>query len=142
MTKTLREHIENLSFKEEDFFRDLNGESIWFISPHFSGAIYSISAYVRDLRKKLGGSKTDPSITIGLRSYHKYIGGSVGTSRLEIHLDDCEATINDHEEQRKKAEELWDSLSLGKKRELVQFAYDNGEEVSKEDLDGYKINVA
>lgn len=125
--KTLRDYIEN---RELTNFPEHSGKRIWFVSKRYNG-IYCI--------RELG--LADKSLLIGFKAYHKYVGGMVGCSSLDLHLDDVEATQKDHKRYKKEANEYWSNLSFEKQYELVQFAYDMGEDVPQEDIDKYKIGT-
>jgi len=139
-SKTLRDYIEDQSLKDEDLIIDKDGKERWFISDYYKTAI-SVHEKIGHLRQMLSKEKEEQVVLTGLRGYHKYLGGIVGCSRLHLHLSDVEATEDYHEAAKNRAEQHWDSLPEDKKMELVQFAYDNGEEVGKEDIDKYKIKT-
>jgi hypothetical protein len=136
--KTLRNYLENPEFQNERLTYDSESKNpIWFVSSRYN-AIISIQDETSSLRGKLAGTN-DQTISIGFRSYHPYADGFAGGSNLRLHLDDAEATEEDHKKQKERVEKYWSNLPFEKQRELVQFEFDMGGDVPEEDRKKYNI---
>lgn len=109
-------------------FKDKDGNPIWFASEKFNG-IYSVES--------LGNNQ----LFMRFRSYHPYLGGISGGSDLSLHLEDIEATPEDHKRKEEKTKEYWKNLPFDKQKEHIQFAYDMGADIPKEDIKKYKIKT-
>ena len=128
--KTVKDYLEQGEFRNED------GSPIWFISPKYGGAIYDIEA---SANVKAG---TEKFVLIDFKSLHPYLGGIRGGSDISLHLNDFEATEEDHKRQAEQLRKAWEEMPFEKQKQHVQFAYDMGAEVPAQDITRYKIKTS
>ncbi len=136
--KTLEEYLDDEHFNRESLTTD-EGDHVWFINDN--GGIYTLINPLPELRAKKSAAHEQEKIVIAFKSYNTYLRDVRIVSHIQLHLKDSEATYEEHERARKSCEAYWKDLHEEEKREIVQSYYNDGGELSEEEIRTYGVKI-